>query len=253
MNAETKVSVYAAAHSVTAVICLALMYVAYRTIHNEHLFAVSIGILGAAAGFFLAKGSSVRSEAQIRQILGAALIREKELEAKSLDELRDTYRKELQGIKEIIEREGNLLLLQRLRELNLKDLREKLREVESIDDELQKLQSLPRSDEVMEIRRRMGGVLDGVRNPEQDDRLVRQFLYSIPILGNVFYLAYIFWKTFDPTLEDKVHRRLHEFTRLGRDSLHRYRTIVVITAIIFLIGIIAIVTWIYRFASSHAS
>jgi hypothetical protein len=177
MRPDTRVTIFAVAHNLAALLCLVLMYVAYRLITNEHLFAAALAILGVGVGFFLTKGSAVRADAQLGRILSTALVKEKELETHTLEELKGVYQKELQNLKSVIEKEANHLLLTRLRELYLQDVRGKLREIESIDNELKLIQAEPTTAEVKEIRVRLGSVLASV--------LGICCIYPIPFGGNL--------------------------------------------------------------------
>jgi hypothetical protein len=158
-------------YTLLSLISLAGMYLAYLYFENSpNQFSLSIGILGAFAGFFASKASSVKNENQLNRILDAALIKEKEVEAKTVEEAKLLYEQELANLKQIIENEGNRLLLRRMREVYVKDIREKIREVDSIDNTLTSIGTTKSAPEIEEIRKRLEGLLSSVRNPEEDDR-----------------------------------------------------------------------------------
>jgi len=223
MKSEIRVAIKAAGYNLAAIVCLVLMYVTYRKLDGDpKLFSVIIGVLGAIFGFLLSRGFSVKGESQLQQILGAALIREKEVEVRSVEEVKQRYETELEHLKEIIQQEGNRLLLRRLREVKLSDLRSTLREVEALDIELANITDSSSTEEVKQIKDKLAGMLDTLRNPEEDDRLIRQFCYSLPIFGNILYLLYMIGKKMDPTLQGKVHTKL-QF--LASEAANRRRSI----------------------------
>jgi len=221
------------------------MYVAYIYLGTSpNQFSLATGILGVGAGFFASKASSVKNELQIERILSAALIKEKEEEAKTVEDAKDLYEKELQNLKKIIEREGNILLLKRMREVYFAEVRSKIREIDSIDDSLKELGQSASAAEVATIRARLEGLLAGVRNPEEDDRLIRQFCYSLPVIGNLIYFVYSVWKKVDPTLQDKVHRKLNALAknREGQNAL--LKALAFSLSAIFVIGLVTVAIFI---------
>lgn len=223
------------------------MYVAYERLGtNANLFSLVTGLLGALAGYLASQASNVRSQVQLDRILGASLIREKEAEVKTVEEAKTLYEQELQNLKTIIEREGNQLLLKRLRALYLDDLREKLREVESIEGEISQAERQPVTPEVAQIRARLEGLLSNVRNPEEDDRLIREFCYSVPLIGNSLYFIYSVWKKVDPSVQDRVHKRLNSLARGSGDSRPFARVVAVLVVAFFVIGVIAVLVSIYH-------
>jgi hypothetical protein len=236
MRPETKTVVIAAVYNLGALACLGLMYWAYMALvpSRPNQFALAVGILGAVFGFLLSQGASVKSQAQLQRILSASLIREKEAEVQSVEEAKHLYERELSNLKEIIEREGNQLLLRRLRELQLQDLRLKLREIETLDVELSSLAAQPPTDEVGVIRQRLESLLAGVRNPEEDDRIIRQLCYSVPVVGNLVYLGYMVGKKLDLTLQDRIHGKLNILSNRSRRLLFRW-TFFVAGVLLFLI------------------
>lgn len=227
--------------SLIAFLCLVGMYLAYEYLKSDpNLFSLSIGMLGAGFGFFASKASSVKNERQIERILGAALIKEKEIEAQTVDDAKQLYEKELENLQEIIEREGNVLLLKRMKEVYLEEIREKLREVDSIEGSLNEAGGIPSTPEVESIRTKLEGLLQGVRNPEEDDRLIKQFCYSLPIMGNMIYFIYSIWKKVDPTLQDKVHSRINSFAQDGNGSRPIMKVIAFSIIAIFVIGLLSV-------------
>jgi vacuolar-type H+-ATPase subunit H len=221
------------------------MYIAFLYLGDSpNQFSLTIGILGASAGFFASKASSVKNDNQLERILSAALIKEKEVEAKTVEEAKELYEKELSNLKEIIEKEGNLLLLRRMREVYLSDIKEKIREIDSIDNSLLLIGETKSAPEVEKIRKRLEGLLTGVRNPEEDDRLIRQFCYSLPMLGNMIYFVYSLWKKVDPTLQDKVHRKLNELA-IGNNGDKPFLKLLSFLGIaVFIIGLLTVVAFV---------
>lgn len=225
-------------------LCLGGMYFGYVRIGNDpssaNLFSLTIGVLGALAGYLASQASNVKSQEQLNRILSASLIREKEAEAKTVEEAKALYESELQNLKTIIEREGNQLLLKRLRSVYVDELKEKIREVESIELELQTIEHEATSPEVEGIRSRLEGVLRNVRNPEEDDRLIREFCYSVPLIGNTLYFIYSVWKKVDPTVQDRVHHRLNSLARVTGDSRPIARVVAILAIAFFAIGVLAV-------------
>jgi len=226
------------------------MYVAYVKLGTDpslaNLFSLITGVLGALAGYLASQASNVKSQAQLDRILGASLIREKEAEAKTVEQAKALYEQELQNLKTIIEREGNQLLLKRLKALYLEDLREKIREVESIEGEIVRNEKQTVTPEIAQIRKQLEGLLNNVRNPEEDDRLIREFCYSVPLIGNSLYFIYSVWKKVDPSVQDRVHNRLNQLARGNSDSRPIARVIAVLVVAFFVIGIIAVFVSIYH-------
>jgi hypothetical protein len=226
------------------------MYFGYVRIGSDpasaNLFSLTIGVLGALTGYLASQASNVKSQAQLDRILGASLIREKEAEAKTVEEAKALYESELQNLKTIIEREGNQLLLKRLRSVYVDDLKEKLREVESIESELQIIEHQATTPEVDGIRLRLEGLLKNVRNPEEDDRLIREFCYSVPLIGNTLYFIYSVWKKVDPSVQDRVHHRLNSLARGAGDSRPIARVGAILVIAFFAIGVLAVFVSIYR-------
>jgi hypothetical protein len=226
------------------------MYLVYVKIGTDptlaNLFSLVIGVLGALSGYLASQASSVKSQAQLDRILGASLIREKEAEAKTVEQAKALYELELKNLKTIIEREGNQLLLKRLKALYLEDLREKLREVESIDGEITKNDKQSVTPEVAQIRKQLEGILTNVRNPEEDDRLIREFCYSVPLIGNSLYFLYSVWKKVDPSIQDRVHNRLNQLARGNADSRPIARLVAAAVVGFFIVGIIAVVVSVFH-------
>jgi len=240
MKSETKTTLIAALYSCLSISCLLLMYISYKYYGttDQNLFSLSVGVFGAGFGFFLSRSFSVRSENQLQRILGAALIKEKELESKTVEEARDLYQKELEHLQEIIEQEGNKLLLKRLKEVRMTEIQEKLREIYALDDQLKRVGEQTSTPEIEEVRNRLEGLLIGVRNPEEDDRLIKQFCYSIPLFGNLIYVLYLTGKRINPTLQQRVHRHL---SRLFGLAAQRKVLISASVSIVLLISLAIIV------------
>lgn len=226
------------------------MYLAYLKLGTDparaNLFSLVTGALGALAGYLASQASNVKNQAQLDRILGASLIREKEAEVKTVEQAKALYELELQNLKTIVEREANQLLLRRLKALYLEDLREKLREVESIEGELAKNSKESVTPEVAHIRMQLEGLLKNVRNPEEDDRLIREFCYSVPLIGNSLYFIYSVWKKVDPSVQDRLHNRLNQIAHGSSDSRTVARAVAVLLIAFFIIGVVAVFVSLYR-------
>ena len=247
MKAETKTALIAGAYNLGAVACLALMYWSYLALGSSrpNEFALVTGVLGALFGFLVSYGASVKSEAHLQRILAASFIREKEEEVKSVEGAKKLYEEELGNLKAIIEREGNLLLLRRLREVHLDELRTKLRELEAVDSELGLLEKTTSTKEISDVRQKLEGIFASVRNPEEDDRLIKQFCYSLPVFGNILYLLYMLGKKLDPTLQDRVHRKLNSLSARSRSSWFKIASAAAGIFIIFIVVVLILRTFVW--------
>ena len=123
-----------------------------------------------------------------------------------------------------------------MREVYISEIREKIREVDSIDGSLTSMGENSKAPEVEKVRKRLEGLLTNVRNPEEDDRIIKQFCYSLPGLGNMMYFIYTVWKKADPTLQDRVHSRLNFITRQAGNNSLTPKIIAFFAACLLLIG-----------------
>lgn len=246
MTTDLKISLKIAALRVGALISIGGMYLSYKYLKGDaDLIALAIGLLGVVAGYFLSESSSVKNESQLDSILNTSLIKEKEIEVKTVQEANAIYQAELGKLKETVEQEGHKLLVQRLREVYLSDIREKLREIDSLDDEISKFEDSPPTPEIAKLREKLAGLLAGVRNPEEDDRLIRQLCYAIPFFGNTMYLLYAIWKKADPTIQEKLHRKIDSLAS-RRIAEKTPRGAGAVLMFVFLVGVISIIVFVYR-------
>jgi hypothetical protein len=203
MSDGPKVPIRGAVYGVLAVLCLVAMYVANRKLHDEHQFVIAIGVLGVLAGLFLGKASTARTEFLVAEMSNAALIKEKLIENKSLQELREQYRKDLKEIGEIVKVESNRLFLLQLREARIKESQQKLREIDSIERELQTLKVESTSPQITEIREKFGDILVRVGTGMEDVDLIREFFFSIPFVGQYGYIGYLIARRIVPSLDSR--------------------------------------------------
>ena len=231
---------------VLALGCFAGMWFAnIYLVVDPNVLSITVGMLGVGVGLFASQASSAKNERQLERILTAALIIEKEEEAKSAEDAKLLYEREIARLKEVIEQEGNLLLLKRMREVYIDEAKAKLREIDSIQNSLVNLENAERSTEVEKVRAKLEGLLRNVSNPEEDDRLIRQFCYSLPLFGNAIYFVYSVWKKVDPTIQDRIHRRLNAMT-LTRGRSGIFLKVVSFVAIaIFIIGLVYVLATIF--------
>jgi hypothetical protein len=217
MKPDVKSVLPTALYALLALACFFLMYVSFRhyATTNPEFNSLATGILGTIAGFFLSMSADVETGSRLASILSTTLVKETEQQAKTAQQARDLYQQELRNLQGIIQQEGNRLLMQRMREVHIEEAAKRLQEIEVLDLELSRFAEQVQTPEVEAVRRRLEDVLASVRNPEEDDRLIKQLCYSIPVFGGLLYLSYMIAKKLSPGLQARVHRQLNQFTSLA--------------------------------------
>jgi len=198
----------------SSICVITMLFVYFYFTNNPNLFSLLETILGVILGYLISQISNAKNESKMNRILNTALIKEKAEEVKSVEELRNMYQNELNNLRSIIEDESSRLLLNRLREVYISDIKEKINSIDAIDLNLKNLAAEPHSNEIIELRTKIDALLLSVQNPEEDDRIVRQTCYSLPFLGNAIYIIYSFSKLVSPKFQRKIHSLIFQLKEL---------------------------------------